>query len=567
MTRSYIALFLFVALLALSSAPRAALAAERRVALVIGNGVYRHATPLPNPRNDASAVAETLRGLGFEVIDGYDLTFRETGRVVARFADLAASAEVALLYYAGHGIQVAGRNYLIPIDSELSSPASLSFEAVALDGVLASMNRAKSINLIFLDACRNNPMPKRSAGANSRRAADFASGLARLDVSSDAFVAFATDPDATAADGLGRHSPFTAALLKHIAAPDIDVEIMMKRVMKDVRDETKGRQRPWISSSLTRPFMFNPKSPAVAGYVSTAPMPRPAESVPPRQSARCDGQFLDAMQQRDRVKSLSEFLEACPGHAKAGDAARLQEQALDSRNCDRALTDRSIAALRDYLDAHPKGRCAGEVQTELDRVIGKQQQATEAERREAEAQRQEDERRAREEDLRRKEREVAEREQRQREEAIERRRQELASREAALQQQEQTRTWSPPGQAATPPPTLTGPSLWNHNGSTMKLTADGARRQFYYERPRQGMRDEGVSAGTLLFEGTRNGDAYSGTAFVFSRVCGRLAYRVSGAASSDNRSITLHGQAPRLGSGCRVIGYRADELTFQFLGD
>ena len=229
--------------------------AERRVALVVGNGKYVHTPVLANPANDAVDVAAALRDLGFSVIQGIDLDRDAFEGKLREFAGAARGAETALLFYAGHGIQVAGENYLLPVDARLSEELDLDFEALALDAVLRQMR--SRVNLVFLDACRDNPLAKdlaRSMGTS--RSAAVGRGLGRVDAGSGTLIAYATQPGNVAADGEGRNSPFTKALLVHIAVPGRSVNDMLAAVTGDVATATKNRQQPWVHSSLRSPFHF-----------------------------------------------------------------------------------------------------------------------------------------------------------------------------------------------------------------------------------------------------------------------------------------------------------------------
>ena len=229
--------------------------AERRVALVVGNGKYVHTPVLANPANDATDVAAALEGLGFSVIEGIDLDRDAFERKLREFAGAARGAETALLFYAGHGIQVEGENYLLPVDARLSEELDLDFEALALNAVLRQMR--SRVNLVFLDACRDNPLAKdlaRSMGAG--RSAAVGRGLGRVDAGSGTLIAYATQPGNVAADGEGRNSPFTKALLAHIVVPGRSVNDMLVAVTGDVATATGNRQQPWVHSSLRSPFHF-----------------------------------------------------------------------------------------------------------------------------------------------------------------------------------------------------------------------------------------------------------------------------------------------------------------------
>jgi tetratricopeptide (TPR) repeat protein len=225
-------------------------APRTRVALVIGNGAYQHATRLPNPTNDAADVAQALRRLGFEVVDGRDLDRRGMEDKVREFSRKLDRAHVALFFYAGHGMQVAGRNYLIPVDAKLERAGDINFETVDISHVLGQMEADQRVNLVFLDACRDNPLARSFARSLGTRSTAVGQGLASIQGAVGTMIAYATQPDAVALDGDGRNSPFTAALLKHLATPGLDIGVLMRRVRADVVQETRGRQVPWDHSSL-----------------------------------------------------------------------------------------------------------------------------------------------------------------------------------------------------------------------------------------------------------------------------------------------------------------------------
>ena len=239
--------------------------AEKRVALVIGNSAYRNTPPLPNPRNDAAAVADALRGLGFAVQSGFDLDRAATEQALRAFGGALDDADVALFYYAGHGLQVETRNYLVPVDARLASENDLPFEAVDLTLVLALMERRPRVNLVFLDACRDNPLAQnlaRSMGA--ARSTAVSRGLAIAESGIGTLLVYATQPGNVALDGNGVHSPFTQGLLDYIATPDIEVRSMLSRVRGAVLQATGGKQVPWDHSSLTGDFFFVPRGLAIA---------------------------------------------------------------------------------------------------------------------------------------------------------------------------------------------------------------------------------------------------------------------------------------------------------------
>ena len=221
-----------------------------RTALVIGNGTYPNA-PLTNPVNDATDVAAALRALGFEVLSYTNLDQNSMKRAIREFGTkLKLKGGAGLFYYAGHGVQVKGINYLIPVGTEINSEEEVEYEAVEAGLALAQMEAAKnSINIVILDACRNNPF------ARSYRSAD--KGLAQINAPSGTLIAYSTAPGSVASDGSGRNGLYTQELLKQIRKPGLSIEDVFKQIRISVRSATSGSQTPWESSSLTGEFYFN----------------------------------------------------------------------------------------------------------------------------------------------------------------------------------------------------------------------------------------------------------------------------------------------------------------------
>jgi hypothetical protein len=245
-------------LLALFAASAAS--AERRVALVIGNSQYKNSNlVLFNPKNDAEDVAASLRSLGFEVILKIDADRRDFDLAMTQFARVATYADTALFYYAGHALQHQGQNYLMPTDAELEDELSLRYEMVSLDDVRAGLERAGGVKIMILDACRNNPVLdglKRRMRGITRDAATVR-GLARISGAQGEVVAYATAADQVAADGSGRNSPFTAALLKRLGEAGLEIGTMFRRVAADVTEQTKGQQHPELLISLINEYYLN----------------------------------------------------------------------------------------------------------------------------------------------------------------------------------------------------------------------------------------------------------------------------------------------------------------------
>jgi uncharacterized caspase-like protein len=224
--------------------------ADRRVALVIGNSNYRNASQLPNTINDANAVAALFKSVGFEVVNSRtELGVLEFKRAVRDFLITAETADIAVVYYAGHGIEVGGTNYLIPVDAKLARDYDVEDEAIALDRIIWALQPVKRLRLILLDACRDNPFVAKLRSVGIR--ATPKGGLAKIgDVSADTLVAYAAKEGAVSFDGDGANSPFASALVKHIAEPGLDIRIALGRVRDEVLKTTAGRQEPFIYGSL-----------------------------------------------------------------------------------------------------------------------------------------------------------------------------------------------------------------------------------------------------------------------------------------------------------------------------
>ncbi len=225
--------------------------AEKRVALVIGNSRYLHVPELANPRNDAADMAGKLEQLGFEVVRGEDLDLDGMRKAARDFTGRLEGAEMALFFYAGHGLQVNGTNYMAPVDARLRDYDDLDYEVMPMDLVLGAMERKTKTNLVFLDACRDNPLAENLARSMGTRSAAVGRGLARIGGGVGTLISLATQPGNIALDGRGRNSPFTGALLKHLGTPGQDITRDLVLVRRDVLDATDGKQVPWDHSSLT----------------------------------------------------------------------------------------------------------------------------------------------------------------------------------------------------------------------------------------------------------------------------------------------------------------------------
>lgn len=272
--------------------------AEKRVALVIGNSNYKVA-PLANPVNDAKLMVKTLRGLGFDVLESMDADQQDMKLAVTEFGDKLEAAgkdAVGLFYYAGHGIQVGGTNYLIPIGANINREKDVDTFAVSANAVLRNMEFAGNrVNIVIMDACRNNPFKR------SFRSAD--RGLAKMNAATGTLIGYATAPGEVAADGDGANSPYTLALSRSMNTPGLTVERMFKQVRNDVRAETDNQQTPWEASSLTgADFYFK-------GGASTSPQTT-TNAVPPQQ--RADIVAWQSINKSTNPKDFETFIEAFP---------------------------------------------------------------------------------------------------------------------------------------------------------------------------------------------------------------------------------------------------------------
>jgi uncharacterized caspase-like protein len=253
-------LSVLVALMVGSAVFRTEAAEQKRVALVIGNGAYQHAPTLTNPVNDAHDVAVLLRTLDFEVIEAVDLDRSQFIKAVGSFLEKAAAAPASLFYYGGHGVQFNEDNYLIAIDAKLENIYSLKTEAFSLKEILAELEAVSSVNLVFLDACRDNPLAESLSRSIKTRGgiSPIGRGLARVAPNgANTFIAFAASPGEVALDGSGRNSPFTQAFLKNVQAGNDDLMLLFKGVIRDVMGATDGQQRPQMVSGMTIDFYFH----------------------------------------------------------------------------------------------------------------------------------------------------------------------------------------------------------------------------------------------------------------------------------------------------------------------
>ena len=277
---------------------------EQRIALVIGNSNYQNVTQLSNPDNDAKAIAQLLNAAGFEVISATDLSHNEMIQVVQDFSGKIAGRgpnTVAMVYYAGHGVQLAGENYLVPVDARISSEPDLINGSVRLVDVMATLETIPSrMRIAILDACRNNPFPSLN---------DAGRGLAIVDAPNGSIVAYSTAPGTEALDGVGDHSPYTAAFLRLAHEKNLPIEQLFKRIRLEVNNSTDGQQTPWESSSLTSDFYFFGDT-AVAA--TRAPVQEKTVYAADNLPSRASRQAYDYVLAENSIEHYQEFIQLYP---------------------------------------------------------------------------------------------------------------------------------------------------------------------------------------------------------------------------------------------------------------
>lgn len=305
--RAVVATAVFISSLWLLAQPAFA---ENRVALVIGNGSYEKVPELPNPPRDAADIGRALERLNFKVTQIRNATAHEMRKAVVDFGRAAEGAEMAVVFYAGHGMEVGGENWLIPTSAELRSDADIESEAVSLRSISLQVSKARRLGLVILDACRNNPFAAKMKRALSTRAV--ARGLAPTEPSDNVLIAYAARDGTTASDGDGRNSPFTTALLRHIETPGLEISFLFRRVRDDVMTATKREQQPFVYGSLSKEEIYL-RVPAVTAPARLAPDP---VVVAPTE----DEKFWQAIQTSTVAGLYEEFLSRYPRSSHVAEA-------------------------------------------------------------------------------------------------------------------------------------------------------------------------------------------------------------------------------------------------------
>jgi uncharacterized caspase-like protein len=342
--------------------------AERRVALVIGNSAYQNVPKLPNPVNDARGVAVLLKNAGFDVVESRsDLGIASIRRAMRDFTDIARDADIGVVYYAGHGIEVDGTNYLIPVDAVLQRDVDVDDETLSVDRVMKALEAVKRLRLVILDACRDNPftrLMKRTIASRS-----VGRGLAKVEpITSDTLIAFAAKAGSTAMDGNGKNSPFTAALMKYLATPGLDLRIAFGRVRDDVMKATSNQQEPFVYGSLG------------GDIVSLVPAPEPKVVGPPPAAtdsiadARRD--YYEFLNSGATKETWNDFLQVHPTGPYANLARAQLAKLIDA---EKKAADEAKAAEQTAIEKAAAERTAAEKKAATEKAVAERAAAEKAE--------------------------------------------------------------------------------------------------------------------------------------------------------------------------------------------
>jgi uncharacterized caspase-like protein len=323
---------------------------DKRVALVIGNGAYQNAVRLDNAVFDARAVADSFRKLGFQVVDGYDLDIDQMRSKVSEFSAALSDSKSAVIYYAGHGISVDEENYLVPTDIVLKSPTDLDLNAISVSLLLKQMKRDERVNIVILDACRDNPFAAVLAKQKTR-ALVVERGLTPIDgdLARGTLIAFASDPKSSALDGpTGAHSPFTEAFLAHLFDSGVTIDTVMSRVRNDVWEKTGHHQLPWVNTSLIGEYELNPQLTSEPAAENAKPVATSSEfAADPRQAQE------NLLWESAQHSNLSADYQAYLGAFPSGVFAQMAKNRIASMES--ARTSAPTPALQTLAMAEPSG--------------------------------------------------------------------------------------------------------------------------------------------------------------------------------------------------------------------
>jgi hypothetical protein len=284
--------------------------ADKRVAFVVGNAAYRSVAPLPNPAVDAKSMARVLRNVGFEVVEGVNLSRDAMTAKLLEFGKKAEGADVAVFFYAGHGIAIDGSNYLLPVDADLKSEMDVKLgAAINVDLTLEQTMSEAKVKLVFLDACRDNPFAAKIRSARTTRSVNVATGLAEMKSGEGTLIAFATGPGQTALDGPeGTNSPFTRALIANIAQPGVEIQQAMTKVRAQVNEETSKNQLPWGHTNLIGSVYLNPVGAPAEGAVEAQNTPAVTAGPP----SDIELEFWRSVKDSNKPEELNAYLTNYP---------------------------------------------------------------------------------------------------------------------------------------------------------------------------------------------------------------------------------------------------------------
>ena len=297
--------------------------ADKRVAFVVGNGAYKNVAQLPNPAVDAKSMAKVLRNVGFDVVEGTNLTRDKMTERLLEFGKKAQGADVAVFFYAGHGIAINGTNYLLPVDADIKSEMDVKLgSAINIDLTLDQTMSDAKVKLVFLDACRDNPFAAKIKSNSSTRSVSVQQGLAEMKSGEGTLIAFATGPGQTALDGeVGTNSPFTRALIAHITTPGIEIQQAMTEVRAQVNEETNKGQLPWGHTNLIGSVYLNPAAAAPANAAAPA---APAAVASASGGSDVELEFWRSVKESNKPEELNAYLTTYPnGQFKSLALARI----------------------------------------------------------------------------------------------------------------------------------------------------------------------------------------------------------------------------------------------------
>lgn len=332
--------------------------AQRRVALVIGNSKYESVGKLPNAANDAADMAASLRKLGFDVVDGVDQSKQQMKRMIREFGEKLNKGGVGLFFYAGHGVQYHGRNFLVPVDADIPVEDEIEDQAVDINLLLAKMDTAKNeLNILILDACRNNPFSK---SWSEFRDISEDNGLAKIAAPRGTVIFYSTEPGKVASDGAGKNGLFTEVLLEQMKKPDVELDTMIKSVKRSVMEKSKNKQFPYVEGTNYRDFYFNETTAARPAAATTAVKAADsAESgdaaaepvITEKDAAAREKQAWDIVKNSTDARAFRSFLDEFPSGAYAAQARIKREQML----WDSIIETTDAAKIKSFLKEFPAG--------------------------------------------------------------------------------------------------------------------------------------------------------------------------------------------------------------------